>query len=122
MAPKENSNDKKQSFYVDLPNWSKVLLQLGFAGVIAVLFVMDSRDRSDQLRRMAEENRLQAREDRSLFRDELKAQRDTLSEAVREMRRAVDKLDEQHRSLKKDVEGLKPPFGSAPFPHSKVPD
>lgn len=120
MAPKESAD--KKGFYVDLPNWSKVLLQLGFAGVIGVLFVMDSRDRSEQLRTMAEETRLQAREDRSLFRDELKAQRETLSEAVREMRRAVDKLDEQHRTLKKDVEGLKPPFGSAPFPHPKVPE
>lgn len=121
MPPKEEAKSK-QSFYTDLPNWSKVLLQLGFAGVIGVLFVLDSRDRSDQLRQMAEETRLQAREDRSLFRDELKAQRETLSEAVKEMRRAVDKLDEQHRTLKKDVEGLKPPFGAAPFPHSKVPD
>lgn len=121
MPPKDEAKTK-QGFYLDLPNWSKVLLQLGFAGVIAVLFVMDSRDRSDQLRQMAEENRQQAREDRSMFREEMAAQRQTLSQAVTEMRRAVDKLDEQHRTLKKDVEGLKPPFGAAPFPHSKIAD
>lgn len=121
MPPKEDTK-AKQGFYLDLPNWSKVLLQLGFAGVIAVLFVMDSRDRSDQLRVMAEENMVQSREDRAMFREEMAAQRQALSQAVTEMRRAVDKLDEQHRTLKKDVEGLKPPFGAIPFPHTKIPD
>jgi len=123
MPPKEapEKGSVKHSFYSELPNWSKVMLQLGFAGVVCLLFIMDSRDRSAQLKDMVNENRLQAREDRTMFREELKVQREVLAEAVQEMKRAVDKLNQQHQTLKKDVEGLKP-IGVAPPPHKKVPE
>lgn len=90
MVTKPSAN-----FLSEFPMWSKVLLQLGFAGVIGGLFISDSRDRSSQLRDMQIENRTQAKDDRDIFRQELKAQRDELKNAVGAMNRAVDVMSKQ---------------------------
>lgn len=113
------STKDKPDFMADMPGWSKVLLQLGFAGVIALLFVIDSRDRSTQLRETQVETRQQARDDRALFRDEMKMQRDVLGNAVTEMKRAIDALTLQHNMLKRDVDDMKFPI---PAPRMKQPD
>lgn len=126
----EPNKDDKPDWYTALPSWSRVLLQMGFAGLIAGLFVLDSRDRSLQLQQFQEDSRLLAREDRALFRDELRLlreeqrlqredqrlQREEMKTAVNEMRRAVDALGSAHLSFKKEVESLLYPF---PKPREK---
>lgn len=105
-----------KTFMDDMPIWLRVLVQLGAFGVMTLLFVQDSRDRSSQLREMQTETRQQARDDRQMFRDELKLQREELKVAVGEMKRAVDHLDASHKALKKDVDDIKFPV---PAPHTK---
>jgi hypothetical protein len=53
------------------------------------------KKRSSQLRDMQIENRTQAKDDRDIFRQELKAQRDELKNAVGAMNRAVDVMSKQ---------------------------
>ena len=107
---------KTETFLSDMPSWVKVLVQLGFAGLIGLLFALDSRDRSSQLREMQVETRNQARDDRIMFREEMRSQRESLNAAVAEMRNAVQAISHQQLQLKKDVDDIKNPF---PSPHPK---
>ena len=104
------------AWYTELPGWSRALMQLGFAGLIAILFAADSRERSRQLADFQVESRQQAREDRQMYREEAQAQRTELRGAVNEMRRAIDHLDARHIEIKRDLDPLTYP---APYPRDK---
>lgn len=115
MAPDSAHTDSRPNWYTEMPGWTRALMQLGFAGLIALLFALDSRERSRQLGEFQTEARQQAREDRTMYREEAAAQRTELRAAVNEMRRAIDELHREQRTTKADVDLLKSP----PIPHEK---
>lgn len=108
-AAPQATPDRPPSWYTDLPGWARAAMQLGFAGLIAMLFALDSRERSRQLGEFQAEARTQAREDRTMYREEAAAQRTELRSAVEEMRRAIDALHREQRDTKRDVDSLKYP-------------
>jgi hypothetical protein len=122
-----------------MPGWlsdmgpARVWVQAGFAGIVALVFLflvwvtisqlqalqLSSHEQMQALQRQLSDT---ARDDRAMFRDELKSQREELRAAVAEMRRAVDRLDTGHQRLKQDVDTLK--YGGqdafrAPVPRAK---
>lgn len=105
MPPKTET-----SWYNEMPTYVKVVMQLGFAGLIGVLFLIDSRDRSNQLREMQTETRNQSREDRQMFREELKSQREELKSAVEQMKRAIDTISLHQLKMKSEIDDIKFPF------------
>ena len=76
------SPPKQKTFMDEWPNWVRMVTQLGFAGLVGWLFYLDNVSRLDE-----------ARIDREMFRQELKAQREELSAAVKEMKAAVDAMN-----------------------------
>jgi len=107
----EEKQPAPPGWYADIPTWARGMTQLGFAGLIALLYFMDARDRTHQLQQFQDNAQLQAREDRQMFRDDARANREEIRAAVAEMKRAVDRLDESQRVIKQDVRELK--FGGA---------
>lgn len=110
----EQPSDPQPEWYSILPSWAKVFMQLGFAALIALLFTLDSRERSRQLQTFQEDARIQSREERMMFREESKANREELKslredmrQAVNEMKRAIDKLNENHVLLKAQIDHFK---------------
>jgi hypothetical protein len=111
-------------WYSSMPTYGKLFLQFGFAGLIAVLFFLNSREQSTQLRDWQNETRIQAREDRLLFRESTKElgfliadqsksinqNTQVLTRAVNEMADAVDQLNTNQKKLKSQVDELKYPF------------
>lgn len=105
MASKTDSD-----WYSALPSWAKVFVQLGFAAVVAGLFVSDSTTRSKQLTEYYQESRNQSREDRIVFREELKLQREELRSTVEQLKRAIDTMASQQNKMKSEIDDIKYPF------------
>jgi methyl-accepting chemotaxis protein len=132
VSDEKTAPQQLPEWYAQLPSWSRVFMQLGFAAVVAILFVLDSRERSAQIREsqadirnIQTENRLSAKEERLIFREELRLNREDLkavasqmTAVASEMRRAVDSLGEGQRKLKSDVDDIKYPF---PKPRESTP-
>lgn len=66
-----------------------MFINLGFAGLVAVLFFMDSRDLAQTVRDLQSEQIRQNQEDRKMFRDELRNQQQEFHHAVKVMENAA---------------------------------
>jgi hypothetical protein len=106
-------------FTRDFSPRTRVWIQGGFAGVVCLVFLGLVGVTISQLQGLQKQLAEQAREDRVMFRDELRDQRNELRAAVTEMRRAVDRLNDDQRTVKQDVHTLKfggPEAFKAPSP------
>ncbi|MDB5312643.1 MAG: hypothetical protein JWO38_6845 [Gemmataceae bacterium] len=121
-TPDDQPASRMPAWMVDLGPGARLWLQAGFAGLVALVFLFLVWVTISQLQGLQKQLAEQAREDRGMFRDELKSQREELRAAVQEMRRAVDRLDDSQRSIKQDVHTLKfggPDSFKAPAPREK---
>ena len=84
------------SWYDQLPGWAKAATQLGFAGLVLVLFAVNDGSKNEQIikatdsaREEARANRelfrVEAKENRDLFREESRANRETFERGIREV-------------------------------------
>jgi hypothetical protein len=109
-------------WYAQMPRSARVYIQAGFAGVVAVAFIGVVGVMLVMFQGLQRQLAEQSREDRIMFREELRSQREELRAAVVEMRRAVDHLDSGQRQIKADVKTLKeagPDAFKAPSPRTK---
>jgi uncharacterized protein HemX len=94
-------------WYTQMPRAARTYAQLGFAGVIAVVFVCVVGVVLVMFQRLQSQVADQAREDRSMFREELREQRSELKRAVDAMNAAVERLDAGQRQINRDMKTIK---------------
>lgn len=80
--------------------WMRFYLQAGFAGVVAIVFVIGYLHQMSQISNMHEDGREDSRLLRADFRDELKLERETARETRQEFWRAL-------RELKASIDDLR---------------
>lgn len=99
MSQTSSKKSSNPEWYSELPSWTKIVFQLGFATVfVAYVFIT-------------------SREDRAMFREELQAERAELREAVLEFRKAVERTSQEQHRIKGELDNLKK-FGNViPPPH-----
>lgn len=112
------TSDKRTNWFDALPSGVRAFLQVGAVGLIMYLYAMDSKEKTAQITRLQEDTRQQAREDRIMFREtttatnsandrrfEVLATRLELNTA--EMRRVLDRVTDDQKTIKRDVNDLK---------------
>ena len=125
-APTPPEQPPPGGWYEQMPRAARTYAQLGFAGVIAVVFVCVVGVVLVMFQGLQRQVAEQAREDRAMFREELREQRAELKRAVDVMNAAVERLDANQRQINRDVKTLKETAPGEPWrappPRAKADD
>ena len=95
------------------PGLVKLFTQFGFAGLVALIFYQQFQQQAaisvaqtEQIAGMIVANDLRAKEDRQLFREELKMQRDELRAAVTALNRAADTIQRSGATIQRAADAM----------------